>query len=301
MPRTSLPRLRISLCYDEAMRHRLSLLVFFCSFLSLCQASFGQGATGTLEVTARIAPTGARPEPVRQFTFYILTKSYADILKEAADQFPLAEREEFINNLKISPELKAWMKQHAVIDLTAPDVDKLITPDDVMNIPEFFAGYERSNSGGVTNGLPMPKYKEADAEANPAKYLKLKQEYMSATKKFVESHPATISGMETELGAVNPKYKWDKAFEEHNQKVAQLAPDLAQSKYLAAKGDTDLDGHMLIKGLPAGNYWVSSLGLDAAAGDRRLIWDVPVAVQAGAPTQLILSNLNGQNFSSAHR
>jgi len=283
------------------MRNRLSLLVFFCSFLSLCQASFGQGATGTLEVTARIAPTGARPEPVRQFTFYILTKSYADILKEAADQFPLAEREEFISNLKISPELKAWMKQHSVIDLTAPDVDKLITPDDVMNIPEFFAGYERSNSGGVTNGLPMPKYKEADAEANPAKYFKLKQEYMSATKKFVESHPATISGMETELGAVNPKYKWDKAFEEHNQKVAQLAPDLAQSKYLAAKGDTDLDGHLLIKGLPPGNYWVSSLGLDAAAGDRRLIWDVPVIVHPGGPTQIVLSNLNGQNFSSAHR
>jgi hypothetical protein len=287
-------------CYDEAMRNRLSLLVFFCSFLSLGPASFGQGATGSLDVTARIAPTGARPEPVRQFTFYVLTKSYADILKEAAAQFPLAEREEFISNLKISPELKAWMKKHAVIDLTAPDVDKLITPDDVMNIPEFFAGYERSNSGGVTAGLPMPKYKEADAEANPTKYFKLKQDYMSATKKFVESHPSTISGMETELGAVNPKYKWDKALQEHNQKVAQLAPDLAQTKYLAAKGDTDLDGHLLIKGLPPGNYWVSSLGLDAAAGDRRLLWDVSVTVQSGAPTQLILSNLNGQNFSSSH-
>ena len=285
------------------MRNRLSLLVFFCSVLTLCQASFGQGATGTLDLTARIAPTGARPEPVRQFTFYILTKSYADILKEAADQFPLAEREEFINNLKMSPELKAWMKQHTVIDLTAPDVDKLITPDDVMNIPEFFAGYERSNSGGVTNGLPMPKYREADAEANPAKYFKLKQEYMSATKKFVESHPATISGMETELGGVNPKYKWDKAVQEHNQKVAQLAPDLAQTKYLAAKGDTDLDGHMVVKGLPPGNYWVSSLGLDAASGDRRLSWDVAVTVHSGTPTQLILSNLNGsnlQNYNSTH-
>jgi hypothetical protein len=282
------------------MRNRLSLLIFFCSFLSLGQASFGQGATGTLNLTARIAPTGARPEPVRQFTFYILTKSYADILKEAAEQFPLAERDEFISNLKISPELKAWMKQHGVIDLTAPDIDKLITPDDVMNIPEFFAGYERSNSGGVTAGLPMPKYKEADAEANPAKYFKLKQDYMSATKKFVESHPSTISGMETELGAVNPKYKWDKALQEHNQKVAQLAPDLAQTKYMAAKGDTDLDGHLVIKGLPPGNYWVSSLGLDAASGDRRLIWDVPVTVQSGAPTQLILSNLNGQNFNSTH-
>jgi hypothetical protein len=190
-------------CYDEAMRNRLSLFVFFCTFFSLSQASFGQGATGTLDVTARIAPTGARPEPVRQFTFYVLTKSYAEIVKEAAAQFPLEEREVFISNLKISPELKAWMKHHSIIDLTAPDVDKLITPDDVMNIPEFFAGYERSNSGGVTNGLPMPKYKEADAEANPAKYFKLKQEYMSATKKFVESHPSTISGMETELGGVN--------------------------------------------------------------------------------------------------
>jgi len=47
---------------------------------------------------------------------------------------------------------------------------------------------------------------------------------MSATKKFVESHRSTISGMETELGAINPKYKWDKALQEHNQKVAQLAP-----------------------------------------------------------------------------
>ena len=280
------------------MRNRLSLLVFFFSFLSLGQASFGQGATGTLDLTARIAPTGARPEPVRQFTFYILTKSFADVLKEAAAQFPLEEREEFINNLKISAELKAWMKQHAVIDLTAPDVDKLITPDDVMNIPEFFAGYERSNSGGVTAGLPMPKYREADAEANPAKYFKLKQEYMSATKKFVESHLSTISGMETELGAVNPKYQWDRALQEHNQKVAQLAPDLAQTKYMVAKGDTDLDGHLLIKGLPPGNYWVSSLGLDAASGDRRLIWDVPATVQAGTSTQLILSNINGQNFNS---
>lgn len=282
------------------MRNRLSLLVFFCFLLSLGQASFGQGATGTLDVTARIAPTGARPEPVRQFTFYILTKSYADILKEAADQFPLANREDFINNLKISAELKAWMKQHDVIDLTAPEVDKLITPDDVMNIPEFFAGYERSNSGGVTAGLPMPKYHEADAEANPAKYFKLKQEYMSATKKFVESHPSTISGMETELGGVNPKYEWDKALEEHNQKVAQLAPELAQTKYMAAKGDTDLDGHLVVNGLRPGNYWVSSLGLDASSGDRRLIWDVPVAVQSGAPTQLILSNLNGQNYNSTH-
>jgi len=34
---------------------------------------------GTLEINARITPTAARAEPVRQFTFYILTKSYSEI------------------------------------------------------------------------------------------------------------------------------------------------------------------------------------------------------------------------------
>ena len=167
------------------MRNRMTLLVLFGILLSLGQASFGQGATGSLELTARISPTGAHPEPVRQFTFYILTKSYADIWKEAAAQYPLQPREDFINDLKISPELKAWMKQHAIIDLTAPDVDKLITPDDVMNVSEFFAGYERSNSGGVTNGIPKPKYAEKDKTENPERYKKQNQEYLSALKKFM--------------------------------------------------------------------------------------------------------------------
>jgi hypothetical protein len=99
---------------------------------------------------------------------------------------------------------------------------------------------------------------------------------------------------------VNPKYKWDKAVQEQKQKVAQLAPELAQTRYMAAKGDTDLDGHMAVRGLPAGNYWVSTLGLDAAAGDRRVVWDVQVTVQSGAPTQLVLSNLNGSNLHGSN-
>jgi len=47
------------------MRNRLSLFVFFCSVLSLSQASFGQGATGTLDVTARIAYTDAEGDEVQ--------------------------------------------------------------------------------------------------------------------------------------------------------------------------------------------------------------------------------------------
>ena len=44
-----------------------------------------QSPNGTLDFTARITPTAARPEPVRQFTFYVLTKSYADVVKEVEE------------------------------------------------------------------------------------------------------------------------------------------------------------------------------------------------------------------------
>lgn len=284
-------------CYDEAMRYRTLLSVLVCSLFVSGFKSAAQ-TTGALDVTARIAPTGGRPEPVREFTFYILTRSYRDVQKDVGEKYPLGDRETFISELKISPELKAWMKKHDVIDLMAPDTDKMITPEDVMNVPEFFDAYERTNSGGVTKGLPAPKYRESDKEANPERYEKQHQEFLAATRKFVQSHPSTITGMETELDAVNPKVKWDKALEEHYQKIIRISPDLAQTKYLVTKLDTDLDGHLNINGLPPGNYWVSSLGMNASSGDKRLVWDVPVTVQAGKVTHLELSNLNAQDFNS---
>jgi hypothetical protein len=71
-----------------------------------------------------------------------------------------------------------------------------------------------------------------------------------------------------------------------------VAPELAQTKYLAAKADTDLDGRGAVSGLAPGEYWVSTLNLDANAGDTRLAWDVPVAIRAGQATRVELTNLN---------
>jgi len=282
------------------MRNTLRFSLFLYLLLALAVRNPAQGTTGTLDISAHIAPTGAQPEPVRQFTFYLLRKSYADVCKEIATQFPLADRDTFVSELKISPELKDWLKHKDVIDLSAPETDKLISPDDVMNVPEFFSAYLRSNGGGVTHGLPVPKYKDSDQQSNPAKYEKLRQEYLASLRKFVTSNPTTILGMETELTAVNPESKWDKALLEHNQKIAQLAPELAQTKYLAAKGDTDLDGHLALSGLAVGNYWVTTLDTHATAGDRHVLWDVPVTVQAGTAAHLELSNINGTGLKSAH-
>ncbi|HEX8872777.1 MAG TPA: carboxypeptidase-like regulatory domain-containing protein [Candidatus Acidoferrum sp.] len=277
------------------MPNILRALAFLCA-LSLPPAMLrGQTATGALEINARITPTAGRPEPVRQFTFFVLTRGYSDIVREVEAQDALPSRAEFINGLKVSSALKAWMKEHDAIDLAAPDIDKLIRPEDVMQVPEFFSAYQRYNSGGVTAGLPAPKYREADKEANPAKYEKQKQEYFAAMSKFIQTHPATISGMELELAAVNPRMAWERLHADRQKRVAQLAPDTAQTKYLAAKVDTDLDGRALVSGLAPGNYWVSSIGMDAVSGDRRLVWDVPVTVLAGQTARVDLTNLNGKN------
>lgn len=281
------------------MRIPFRCLATLSLLFSAAALASAQARPGAIDISAHITPTGARPEPVRQFTLYVLTKSYADVVKEVSAGDPVPTREEFIDKLKCSPELKKWLKDHDVMDLTALDLDKVFTTDDIMNVPEFFDAYQRSNSGGVTAGLPKPKYKESEKDSNPEKYLKQREEYLAATRKFIDAHPSTVQGMETELAGVNPKLQWDRIQSDHKRKVAQLGPDTAQLKYLAGKADTDLDGRALVTGLAAGNYWVSSLGMDATSGDRRLVWDVPVAVQAGQTSHVELNNLNGTDPRSS--
>lgn len=273
---------------------RVLIPVMLAAAFGFCfgKISAAQNATGSIDFTARIAPTAARPEPVRQFTFYVLTKSYAEIAREVGNKNEVPTRENFIETLKVSPELKAWLKTHDVMDLAAPDVDKMISPDDVIEVPEFLAAYQRANSGGVTSGLPNPKFNDAIRQKDPEKYGKLKKDYYAALRKFIQSHPSTIAGIELELDAVNPQRKWTQLHVEQKRRVTRTAPEVAQNKYLAGKADSDLEGHGLVTGLVAGQYWISTLNLDADAGDERLGWDVPVKVQEGQTTHVQLTNLN---------
>ncbi len=272
--------------------------VALCAF-SFVSGARAQGNFGALEITARITPTGARPEPVRQFTFYILTKSYSDIVKEVEEKDPVPSREQFIDGLKVSPELRTWLKGHDTLDLTEPELDKLLTPDDILGISEFLLAYQRSNSGGVTEGLPKQKYTEADKTEHPEKYEKLKQDYLVALKKFIRLHPQTISGVELELEGVNPQRKWAALQSDRRKRVQRVAPDAAQLKFLAGKADTDLEGRASLSGLAPGEYWISSLNLDADAGDMRVRWDVPVKIERGKILRVELSNLNSIDTRSS--
>lgn len=258
-----------------------------------------QNAAGALDITARITPTAARPEPVREFTFYILTKSYADIAKEVEEGDVVPPRDDFIDGLKVSKELKTWLKAHDILDLTMPELDKMLTPDDIIKTPEFLVAYQHANSGGVTNGFPKAKYKEADKADHPEKYEKERQAYFTALKKFIQSNPSTVSGVELELDAVNPQRKWALITSNQKRRVQKLAPEVAQTKYLAAKVETDLEGHAALREIAPGNYWISSLNVDANAGDARVRWDVPVTIRPGQPFRIELTNLNAADTMAA--
>ncbi len=266
--------------------------MFVAAAVLLQAAGAGAQETGSLEFTAYVSPTAAKPEPVREFTFYLLTKSYEEIKHEIEEKNGQPDREKFIADLKLSKELKEWIKAHDVTDLTMPGLDKQITADDILHIPEFLLAYQRSNSGGVASGIPKPKYKDADKTEHPEKYKKEYQEYLTALKKFIQGHPETVAGMELELDGINPGRKWAELKNSYKKKVRQQAPTQAQTKYLVAKVDTNLDGYARISRLPAGNYWISTIDLEAGAGDSRLVWDVPVTIQAGQTTRLELTNLN---------
>jgi hypothetical protein len=273
------------------------------SLLLLCAAGGGttaQSTNGTLHFTARITPTAARPEPVRQFTFYVLTKSYADVVKEVEEQSPLPTRDKFIDDLKLSLELKDWLKARDVFDLTTPGFDRLLTADDIIHVPEFLLAYQRSNSGGVTQGIPRPKYRDADKTENPERYKKQVEEYHTTLKKFIQAHPESVRGIELELESISPQRKWQQLQAEHKKRVLYLAPSVAQTKYLAAKADTDLDGSASLSGLAPGNYWISTLNLDANAGDVRLFWDVPVTIAPGQSVRIELTNLNAVDPHAAN-
>lgn len=274
-------------------------LAILAGWACFAQAARAQSSAASLDITARVAPTAARPEPVRQFTLYILTKSYADIAKNIADQDVLPPRDEFIDGLKVSKELKVWLKAHETLDLTSPDLDKLLTPDDIIHTPEFLLAYQHTNSGGVTTGIPKPKYKDTDKETHPDKYEKDKQAYYTALKKFIIANPATVAGVELELIAINPQTKWALLLSNQKKRVQKLAPEVAQKQFMAAKVETDLEGHAFLRDLAPGNYWISSLNLDANAGDIRVRWDVPVTIQAGQAFRIELTNLNATDTLAA--
>jgi len=271
------------------------VLLIAATLLAAQQAgSFRQDPqqAGAIEFTARVKPTGGRAEPVRELTFYLLRKSLANIEKEVEETELKPDLDRFINGLEVSDQLKAWMKKKRSVELAGTDFIRRLKVDDLLDVPEFYDAYMKHNAGDVAVGFPVPKYRESDRLQNPQKYEKLHQDYREAIRKWMVNNPQSVDGIDVHLDAINPGQRWALQQSELRRRIRKRALDLAQTRYLAAKTDSDLDGRGAFTGLPPGTYWLGTLETEAVAGDARLRWDASVIVRAGQTTRLELSNLN---------
>lgn len=132
-------------------------LATFLLFVATATAAPRTSAqAGSIEFVARATPSGGLEEPIRGFPFFLLTKSFEDISKEAKLLYPKPDMDVFIDKLKVTKELKAWMKKNHWIRLDGEEfVDKLEVSD-VIGVPEFFAAYVERNSGDKTIVFPAP-------------------------------------------------------------------------------------------------------------------------------------------------
>jgi hypothetical protein len=261
-------------------------------FLLATPAYLAAQSKSRVEFTAQVSPTGGRPEPVRQMTFYLLSKSLDDVRTEALQLEPAPDLDKFTDGLTVSPELKKWMKKRRSLDLAGSDFTKSLTADEIMDVPEFYKAYMSRNSAFQGVGFPKPKFKEKDREANPEKYKQEKDEYSAAIRKFIGAVPESVNGIDVDLTEINPSVKWERILSSHKKRLESRIVELAQQRYLIGRADTDLEGRGSFAGLAPGAYWISMIGIEAISGDVHLRWNLPVSVRLGETTRVELTNLN---------
>jgi len=271
-----------------------SVIGAFVFLLGLAAASAPRLAAqnGSIEFVAQATPSGGLQEPVRGFPFYLLSKSFADIGKEAADTYPKPDMDGFIEKLDVSPELRTWMKKNSCVVLTGEDFIHKLHADDILTVPEFKKAYLDRNSGDQSADFPEPKFKASDEQKNPAKFKKLSDEYTETVRKYIQQHPGSINGIDLGLAEVDPSPKWNAVLGTRGTAIHQRALDLAQSNYLVARAETNLQGQGFIRGLAPGTYWLSTLDVPAVVGDARPRWDIPVTLRPGETKYVALSNSN---------
>lgn len=265
-------------------------LVLVCAWLLIVTPAVAQ--TGSIQVTVRITPSTGLAEPVRGLPIYLLSKSYADIRNEADASVPKLDMDQFIDTLTVSKELKNWMKQHHTVTLSGQAFTDSLTPDDILGVPEFLNAYLDRNAGDKASGFPSPKYKESDRIHHPEKYQRAMDDYHAAIRKFIVTNPQSKDGIDLGLDSIDPGHEWLGKVSAHEVEIHRLALDFAQSKYSLVQTVTDDSGHAGFANVAPGNYWLSSLGIEAQVGDTREAWDTSVTVRPGAATQIVLSNFN---------
>lgn len=273
-------------------RSLLGLALFTLAGLGLAPSASAQSGTATLEFTVQAAPSGGRPEKVMRQTFYLLRQNLADIEKAARAETPPPDLGSFVEELNISPELKAWMKRHQTVKLQGEAFLKQVEVDDMMNVPEFRQAYVTRNQIMVGLGFPQRKAKPTDREKNPERWEKSEKRYWEEIRNYFILHPESKQGMDDHLIDITAAPEWRARSARYEEQVRQTILQLARTRYLAAQAETDYNGFVRLSGLPPGRYWLTNLWDEVRAGDVHLRWELPLELRPGQTLYLELNNAN---------
>ncbi len=269
----------------------LSTALIGLTFAAAGAFAQGNNERGRLEIVVRVTPASGRAEPARSLTVYLLTKGYRDIQHEAEEDTPRPDLNAFVDGLKLSPDLRAWMKKNHTVAISGDEFRNRVTPDDLFRVPEFLDAYVNSNMSGLNQGFPEPKYSSEDRTANPQKYEANRKAYEVKLRKYLAQYPDSKEGMDTILAQIDPSTAWSTENAHWHERTHARALELVQRDYLAAKTDTDLEGRGAFEAAP-GAYWLSTLDGEALSGELHLRWNVTVEVHPGTVSRIELTNLN---------
>ena len=272
----------------------ISFVLVLSAVFSLASArtTSAQAQTASVSFTVEITPSAGIAEPVRGLPVYLLRKSFESMLAEAQGDVPRPDMDKFIDSQKLSKELIAWMHKNHTLTLSGEEFAKNLTPQEIINIPEFWQAYFQINAGSKAFGFPLPKYDDRDQTRNPAKYQREVDDYHARVMKYIEQNPDSKLEMDEELDSIDPSHQWKDKIGERSNAIHRMALDWAQSRYFVRQAQTYLNGRADFTGLPAGTFWISTLDIYGQAGDTREKWDTPVSVRNGTATQVALSNYN---------
>lgn len=270
------------------------LVVVILVSLPVPAAAQSAAAPATLEFTVQATPSGGRPEKVMRHPFYLLRASVEEIEEAARAQSTPPELNAFIDELKVSPELREWMKRSQIVALTGDEFLSHVTADDILEVPEFRHAYVTRNLIMVGLGFPKRKAKLTDQEKNPAKWEESEKRYWEEVRAYAILHPETKQGMDEQLIEITSGKDWNLRLERHEQEFRQRFLQLVHREYLVAQAETDYEGRARFTGVPAGRYWLTNLFQTVRAGDVHLRWELPVELRAGQAHYLELSNANAR-------
>jgi len=279
---------------------RISLLIALALSVAVPRVA---AQAGSIQFAARATPAGGLDEPVRGFPFYLLSKSFEEIRKDADANSPKPDLDAFVDKLdsSYSPELKAWIKKNRWPWLLGEDFVKKLNSTDILGVPEFRKAYMEKNAGDQSSGFPQPKVKPSDQLKNSEKFDRMSAEYVEKVREYIDKHPESLQGLDVSFTEINPGAKWDEQLSKRASETDRRAIEMAESKYLVARAETDLQGEAFLRGVAPGTYWISTLDVAAITGDVRSRWDVPITVRPGHIEYVALSNANAFQPTQASR